>query len=123
MANGNDLLRRLAESEEIEIETRREPTSPLHRTTIWIVTTEKGVFIRSGSRSGRWYQEALATRHVTIRVGRRMVAARVQLATDRSVSRAVNAAYAEKYGARWPDSVKAVVQRSRLGTTLRVIAT
>jgi hypothetical protein len=70
MANGEDLLRKLADSEEIEIETRHDPKSPLNRTTIWIVPTAKGVYIRSGSRKGRWYREALANRNVTIRVGR-----------------------------------------------------
>src|ERR1700694_6220595 len=75
---GETLLRTLAESEEIEIETRRDSKSPLHRTPTWIVATDAGVFIRSGSRTGRWYQEALANPHVTIRVGRRRLAARVE---------------------------------------------
>ncbi len=39
MANPHEeLLWKLAESDEIEIETRREPKSPLHRTTIWVVS-------------------------------------------------------------------------------------
>ena len=116
-----DLLRKLAESEEIEIETRRDAKSPLHRTTIWIVPTEKGVYIRSGSLKGRWYQEALANRNVTIRVGRRRVAARVQPDNDSSVIRTVNAAYRAKYGELWPDSARSVVRVSRLHTTLRLI--
>jgi hypothetical protein len=117
------LLRKLAQAEEIEIETRHDPRSPLHRTTIWIVSTEKGVFIRSGSRSGRWYREALANRKVVIRAGGRKVAARVQRASTSVVVRAVNAAYREKYRALWPDSARAVVRSARLNTTLRVIAT
>jgi hypothetical protein len=56
-------------------------------------------------------------------VGRRKVAARIQPAGNVSVIREVNAAYRDKYGARWPGSAKAVVRRSRLNTTLRVIAT
>jgi len=120
-ATSTDLLRKLAESEEIEIETRRDPTSPLHRTTIWIVPTEKGVYIRSGSLMGRWYQEALANRNVTIRVGRRRVTARVRPEKDPSVIRAVNAAYRAKYGENWPDSARSVVRVSRLHTTLRLI--
>jgi hypothetical protein len=120
MANGEDLLRKLAQSEEIEIETRRDTKSPLHRTTIWIGATEKGVYVRSGSRTGRWYQEALANRNVTIRAGRRKVAARVQVPRNRSVIAAVNAAYIEKYGKRWPDSARDVVRRARLNTTLRL---
>jgi hypothetical protein len=119
---GGDLLRKLAQSEEIEIETREDLTSPSHRTTIWIVPTEKGVYIRSGSKKGRWYREALANRKVVIRVGRRKVAARVQRASRSSVIRAVNDAYREKYSARWPDSAKAVIRSSRLNSTLRLIA-
>jgi hypothetical protein len=113
----------LAQSEEIQIETRHDAKSPSHRTTIWIVPTEKGVFIRSGSKTGRWYREALANRKVIIRVGRRRVAAQVQRASSSSVIRAVSAAYRDKYGDRWPDSARAVVRSSRLNTTLRVIAT
>ena len=116
-----DLLRKLAQSEEIEIVTRQDPKSPPHRTTIWIVPTEKGVYVRSGSRQGRWYREALANRNVTIRVGRRKVGVRVQPANDRSVVRAVNAAYRAKYGETWPDSARSVVRVSRLHTTLRLI--
>jgi len=120
---GDDLLRKLAQSEEIDIETRHDARSPLHRTTIWIVATEKGVFIRSGSRNGRWYREALANRNVVIRAGRRKVAARIQRASSRSVIRSVNAAYRDKYRQLWPDSTRAVVRRSRLNTTLRLLAT
>jgi hypothetical protein len=120
---GDDLLWKLAQSEEIEIETRQELKSQLHRTTIWIVPTKKGVFIRSGSRTGRWYREALANRNVVIRAGRQKVAARVQRASSSSVIRAVNAAYREKYRDLWPDSTRAVVRSSRLNTTLRLIAT
>jgi hypothetical protein len=123
MANAKDLLRKLAASEEIEIETRRDPKSPTHRTTIWVVPADSGVYIRSGSRKGRWYQEALANRNVTIRAGRRKVAARVQRARSAGVIRVVNAAYVDKYSQRWPDSAKSVVRRSGLGTTLRLIAT
>ena len=120
---GKDLLRKMADSEEIEIETRRDPGSRAHRTTIWIVPAANGVYIRSGSRRGRWYLEALANRNVTILVGRRKLAARVQRTRSPTVIRAVNAAYVTKYGKDWPDSARAVVQRSRLHTTLRLIAT
>ena len=121
--NGKNLLRNLAQSEEIEIETRRDERSPVHRTTIWIVPTTSGVYIRSGSPKGRWYREALANPSVTIRVGRRKVAARVQRARGSTVVRDVNAAYRAKYAQSWPDSAEAVIRRSSLDTTLRLIAT
>jgi hypothetical protein len=120
-ATSPDLLRKLAEIDEVDIETRRDATSPLHRTTIWIVPTDKGVYVRSVYVKGRWYQEALASRNVTIRAGRRKVAARVQRVNDASVIRAVNAAAREKYGERWPKDAKSFVRLSRQHTTLRLI--
>jgi hypothetical protein len=120
-ATSTELLRKLAESDEIDIETRRDSASPLHRTTIWIVPIERGVYVRSVYVKGRWYQEALANRNVAIRAGRRKVAARVQRVNDASVIRAVNAAAREKYGERWPKDAKSFVRLSRQRTTLRLI--
>ncbi|HEV2012989.1 MAG TPA: DUF2255 family protein [Candidatus Dormibacteraeota bacterium] len=116
-----DLLWKLAESDEVQIETRRDSTSPLHGTTIWIVPTTDGVYIRSyKGKKGRWYQEALANPLVTIRVGRRKVTARGEPAHNPVIIRAVNAAYREKYGERWPDETKPMLRRSVLPTTLRL---
>jgi hypothetical protein len=118
---GEDLLWKLAEGDEIQIETRRDAKSALHRTTIWIVPTKDGVYIRSANgKKGRWYQEALANPHVTIRIGRRKLAARVEPERNPSVIREVNAGYREKYGERWPDDTKPMLRRSILPTTLRL---
>src|SRR6266550_3869241 len=108
MAGKNqELLWKLAESDEVDIETRRDKTSPVHRTTIWIVPVKTGVYIRSfKGKKGRWYQEALTNPRVTIRVGRRKVE--------------VSAGYREKYGERWPDETAPMLRRSVLPTTLRV---
>src|SRR5260370_5777515 len=116
-----DLLWKIAESDEVEIETRRDAKSPLHRVTIWIVPTEDGVYIRSyKGKRGRWYQEALANPIVTIRLGRRKVAARIEPEHNTDVIRAVSAAYRKKYGERWPDDTQAMLKRSLLPTTLRL---
>jgi hypothetical protein len=75
----DDLLWKIAESDEVEIETRHDPKSPSHRVTIWIVPTEYGVYVRSyKGKKGRWYQEALANPMVTVRLGRRKVIARAE---------------------------------------------
>ena len=50
---GDDLLWKLAESDEIDIETRRDAKSPVRRTTIWIVPTEDGVYISDPFWAGR----------------------------------------------------------------------
>jgi len=122
MAKTNeDLLWKLAESDEIQIETRRDPKSPMHRVTIWVVPTKDGVYIRSvNGQRGRWYKEALTNPDVTIRVGRRKLAARVEPEGNPSVIREVNAGYREKYGERWPDDTEPMLRRSVLPTTLRV---
>jgi len=120
-AKKDDLLWKLAESDEVQIETRRDTKSPVHRTTIWIVPTKSGVYVRSfKGKKGRWYQESLANPRVTVRVGRRKVAARADPAKNASVTRAVSAAYREKYGERWPDETAPMLRRSVLPTTLRL---
>jgi len=117
----DDLLWKIAESDEVQIETRRDPKSPLHRTTIWIVPTEEGVYIRSANATkGRWYQEALANPLVTIRVGRRKVSARAEPEHNPSIVRKVGAGYREKYGERWPEETEPMLKRSVVATTLRL---
>ena len=116
-----DLLWKIGESDEVEIETRRDPKSPLHRTTIWIVPTEHGVYVRSyKGKKGRWYLEAVANPLVTIGVGRRKVTARAEPERNPPVIRAVNAAYRKKYGERWPGETDDMLKRSILPTTLRL---
>ena len=116
-----DLLWKLAESDEVEIETRRDARSPSHRTVIWIVPTADGVYVRSykGKRS-RWYQEALANPLVSIHVGRRQVRARARRETNSPVIREVTRAYRAKYGERWPDETEPMLKRSVVSTTLRL---
>jgi hypothetical protein len=119
--SAEDLLWKIAESDEVEIETRRDAKSPLHRVTIWIVPTEDGVYIRSyKGKRGRWYQEALANPTVTIRLGRRRVTARAEPEHNPDVIRVVSAGYRKKYGERWPDDTQAMLKRSLLPTTLRL---
>lgn len=118
-----DLLWKLAESDEVEIETRRDPASSPHPVTIWIVPTEQGVYVRSyKGRRGRWYQDALARPLMTVRLGRRKVAVRAEPETNPQVIRAVNAAYRKKYGERWPDETTEMLRRAVLPTTLRLTA-
>jgi hypothetical protein len=117
----NDLLWKLAENDEVDIETRRDSKSPLHRTTIWIVPAKDGVYVRSvKGKKGRWYQEAIANPHVTIRVGQRKMTARAEPEHNPAVIREVSAAYRQKYGERWPNETEPMVRPSVLPTTLRL---
>lgn len=113
-------LQRIAKSyDEIDIETQRDAGSPVHRTTIWIVPTAQGAAIRSfKGKRGRWYQEAVANKRVTIRAGRRKVQARAEPVRSAGGIREVSDAYREKYSPRWPDETKPMLRRSVLSTTL-----
>jgi len=116
-----DLLWKVAESDEVEIETRLKPKSPAHRVTVWIVPTEDGVYVRSfKGKRGRWYQEALANPLVTVGVGRRKVSVRAEPERNPQVIRAVSAGYRKKYGERWPDDTEPMLKRSVVPTTLRL---
>lgn len=116
-----DLLWKIAESDEVEIETRLNPKSPAHRVIIWIVPTEDGVYVRSvKGKRGRWYQEALARPLVTVGVGRRKVSVRAEPEHNSQVIRMVNAGYRKKYGERWPDDTEQMLKRSVVPTTLRL---
>jgi len=116
-----DLLWKIAESDEVEVETRRDGKSPLHRVTVWIVPIEDGVYVRSfKGKRGRWYQEALANPLVTVGVGRRKVNVRAEPARNSHVIRAVSAGYRKKYGERWPDDTEPMLKRSVVPTTLRL---
>ena len=116
-----DLLWKIAESDEVEIGTRRDGKSPLHRVTVWIVPIEDGVYVRSfKGKRGRWYQEALANPLVTVGVGRRKVNVRAEPERNAQVIRAVSAGYRKKYGERWPDDTEPMLKRSVVPTTLRL---
>jgi hypothetical protein len=116
-----DLLWKIAESDEVDIETRRDGKSPLHRVTVWIVPIEDGVYVRSfKGKRGRWYQEALANPLVTVGVGRRKVNVRAEPERNSHVIRAVSAGYRKKYGERWPDDTEPMLKRSVVPTTLRL---
>jgi hypothetical protein len=119
--SGASLLWTLAESDEVQVETRKDGRSAVHRTTIWIVATRDGVYVRSvrGTR-GRWYQEALANPLLSIHVGPRSVKARAVPEKSEQVIRDVSEALRQKYGERWSEETDSMLKPSVLHTTLRL---
>jgi hypothetical protein len=115
----NDLAR-LAEVEEIEIETRA-PEGAIHRTIIWPVVVDGSVLIRSyRGPDARWYREALGDPDVALHVDGRRLAARVMPAPDDASVAACSAAFEAKYPT--DPATRAMVRSEVLGTTLRVEA-
>ena len=114
-----DWPRALGQAEEIDIETRRDPGAPIHRTTIWPVVDEGEVYVRSlNGEAGRWYAEALANPEVVLHVdGEELRARAVPAADEQSVGRATSG-FQRKYA----DSpyLESMVREDILATTLRL---
>jgi hypothetical protein len=114
----NTDLARIADAEEIEIETR-SAEGGTHRTIIWPVVRNDSVLVRSvRGRTARWYREALADPAVAIHLdGQRLPATAVPAASPADVE-ACSAGLREKY-ARDP-SLGAMLDPGILDTTTRL---
>jgi len=111
-------LARLAETEEIEIETAI-PGGTTHRTIIWVVVDGDDAFVRSvNGPSARWYREAVANPAVTIHAGERALAARVLAAPDATSIQRVNDGLKRKYTGI--TGLREMLEPDIYDTTLRV---
>jgi hypothetical protein len=116
-----DTLRLIDRAREVRIETRRDEDAPAHRTTIWVVTVDGAVFVRSvRGGEGRWYREVSSNPAAALHVGGDRIPVRAVPATDEAKIGAVSEAYREKYGRTSPGSTRAMVQPETLPTTLRL---
>ena len=89
---------RIASVEEVDIETTRGAGAPVHRTTIWVVTSDGEVYVRSlNGEEGRWYRELMANPDAFLHVEGEPVPVRAVRAPDpESVERATRG-FNEKY--------------------------
>ncbi|MFL5778730.1 MAG: nitroreductase/quinone reductase family protein [Chloroflexota bacterium] len=112
-------LARLAQADEVEIETRAA-SGEVHRTIIWIVVDGGEVFVRSvNGERGRWYREAVARPSVAIHVDGRRLAATARPAPDIDAVERTSLALERKYD---NDPGTAPMLRPQvLATTLRLI--
>ena len=114
-----ETLRLLDETKEVRIETRRDEDAPAHRTTIWVVTVDGDVFVRSvRGENGRWYREVSANPSAALHAGDRRIPVRAVPVTDEPTVGAVSEAYRSKYGRTSPGSTRAMLQPETLPTTL-----
>jgi hypothetical protein len=112
-------LAMLAETEEVEIETRAAPDATVHRTVIWIVTDGHDAFVRSvRGPKGRWYREALAHPDVALHAAGRRLPARAVPANDPDSIERTSAGFSRKYAG--DPAVRAMLKPNTLDTTLRV---
>jgi len=116
-----ETLRLLDETREVRVETRRDEDSPVHRTTIWVVTVDQAVFVRSvRGEKGRWYREVTGNPAAALHAGDNRIPVRPVPATAEATIEAVSEAYREKYGRTSPGSTRAMLRPETLPTTLRL---
>ncbi len=115
-----DVRNRLAQTEEIQIETRRPGAgAAAHRTTIWVVVIGDDVFIRSfHGIAGRWYQEIKANPAAAVHVGGERIPVRAMPVTNDATTEQVSDAYRQKYGN--DPYLPSMVRNEILMTTLRL---
>lgn len=113
-----ELLDLLREAEEVEIETAAGDGTT-HRTIIWVVVVEGGVFVRSyRGPNARWYREALRHPDITLIVGGRRLDGRVVPGVDSRSIGLVSDELLRKYAT--DSATPAMVRPEVLDTTLRV---
>lgn len=111
-------LNQIANTEEIEIETR-SVTIPgrKHRTIIWVMVDNNQVYIRSvRGRNGRWYQQIIANPDGAIYVDGQRLAVHAVPVTDEATITRVSNAVLRKYGNS--PSAPSMVRPETLPTTL-----
>lgn len=115
------ILRRLAASGEVEIETSAGPRRPAHRAVIWVVVDELGrVLVRSYlGRTARWFREATINPEGALWVDGERIAARFEPAGDPERIAALDAGYRAKYPPG--RSLDAMLDPRLADTTLEVV--
>lgn len=110
-------LETIAATREVFIETKAG--SRAFRTVIWVVADDESVYVRSvRGEAGRWYQRALASPEVALRVGKQRIPARAVPVRDPETVALVSDEFRRKY--RKGRSLDAMVRPEVLGTTLRL---
>jgi hypothetical protein len=116
-----ETLQLLDETKEVQIETRRDEDAPVHRRTIWVVTVDGDVFVRSvRGEKGRWYREVARNPNAALHAGERRIPVRAVPVADEPMVGAVSEAYRSKYGSTSPGSTRAMLQPETLPTTLKL---
>ena len=92
-----DVLARLAETEEIVLETRRKH-GEIRQTPLWVVVVDGEAYIRSwhGPR-GRWYHDLLRMPGAVLHVGGQTVPVRACRVEEPETLEQVSQAYLAKY--------------------------
>jgi hypothetical protein len=115
----NDFISRLQGTEEVQIETRRAPDAPAHRTTIWPAPHEGELYVRSlHGRNGRWFRELEENPDAVVHARGEAVPVRAVVTPDDESVRKATEGLRSKYS----DSpyLESMVREEILDTTVRL---
>src|SRR5947209_2327952 len=94
-----------ASEREVELTTYGRRTGRAHRTTLWISSDGRRVFVRSGGGLGRdWPRNLLAQGRGVLQVGALEVPVTARHLTDPAEARAVSELVSRKYGVKRPST-------------------
>jgi deazaflavin-dependent oxidoreductase (nitroreductase family) len=94
-----EVLDAVARTREVTLATHGRKTGKPVRTTIWVGTDGRRIFIRSGGGLGRhWPQNLTARDEAVLHVGGESIKVRPRHVIDPEEARAVSHIYREKYG-------------------------
>jgi hypothetical protein len=120
MTWNGDQLSRIADSEELQITTRRPDGTQRRWTPIWVVRVGDALYIRSaGGRGSDWYRHATQHNNGRIRAGGIETDVTVQPVGGPALIDQVTAAYRAKY-ANQPSLVAMFLTPPGTEATLRV---
>jgi hypothetical protein len=118
-----DVIDRLREELEVDIESWRGENLGPRRTTIWIVVVGELAYVRSifGDR-GRWFADLRIEPHGAVRVGAQRIPVRAELVDPRepAVLERVSDAFRSKY--RGDPELTGVLTPVAIAATLRLLA-
>jgi hypothetical protein len=119
------VMQRLAEAEEVEMQTPRSDGSISSR-PVWVVVVDGVPYVRSYTgRRGAWWRRVLQDgRGVLVVDGERIPFAAQPLSDEElqgDLNRVVSQAYVDKYGGRYPQYVRVMLTDEIAGTTLRLM--
>jgi hypothetical protein len=119
-----DELEHIARAEELEIAAQRADRTSRAWLTIWVVTVDDEVYVRTWHRRGNgWYGDVLDTRRARIRVPNleRDVGVEDIGSVDEQLRASIDAAYKSKYGPFGWETVDRMTDDDAAATTLRLM--
>ena len=94
----SEVIKRIAELEEIDVETTGRKSGEPRRATVWVMVESGVPYVRSEyAERGKWYQNALADPKVAIWVDGERMEATASKVTDPAVLKRVSEALRRKY--------------------------